>query len=674
MSRFLHRRTSPAGVPHVGLTLLVWALSTAAWLFAQETPTAGSGEAEARGSDGLWAVRPFLREPPIMPRDRSWGRSNIDHWILAGLELSSIPPALQASWSVRMRRISLGIEGLPLDLESVRESYEQATDAWERVVDRMLASPAYGERWGRHWLDLARFAESFGFEHDLDNEFAYPYRDFVVRAFNRDLPYDIFVRWQLAGDELVPDVADARLATGFLATGVHNADFAAIQVEQERYDELDDIVSTIGTAMLGMSLGCARCHDHKFDAITQRDYYRLVAAFSRTIRGEVDLPTEGGMLRALVAGEGLAPLPRVYSPGPAFFPRVFFLERGDPAHKGDVLDPGVPPFLASNPGAWERWRKADSAESERSLQRTSESAVGRVAAEKSAAANAEEESADDERDRRSRRRAIADWISDVDDGAGRLLARVIVNRLWQHHFGKALVPTPSDFGAQGEATLHPELLDALARHLVESNWSLKQVQRRILLSAAYQQASRIAPEVAVLDPTNRYFGRQSLRRMEAEVIRDSMLAASGLLDRTIGGPGTLDDSHFRRSLYFKVKRSRLPTILTIFDAPDALQGQAERPTTTVATQSLALLNRGQVMEWSQALARRARVLSNGDFRRAVQVSYELALGREASAAEIVECEEWRRARVQSETDSDPIDLLAEICHGLFCLNEFVYGD
>ena len=649
----------------IGLGLCARFLTAATLLVAQSD----------KESTGWWAMRPFLREFPPVPRDSAlvttnWVRTNIDSHILAGLQQANIPAAPPASWNTKMRRISLGLEGLPLDLESVRETPGDAPDAWERFVDRRLASPAYGERWGRHWLDLARFAESFGFEHDLDNEFAYPYRDFVVRAFNRDLPYDIFVSWQLAGDELAPDVTDARLATGFLATGVHNADFAAIQVEQERYDELDDIVSTIGTSMLGMTLGCARCHDHKFDAISQSDYYRLVAAFSRTIRGEVDLPTETGMIRALVAGEGIAPLPRVYNPGPAFFPQVFFLERGDPAQKRYALDPGFPVMLVANEHAMDRWRGRQPAESKLPTEGAPDSEGLQAGSDASASGDL----AAEELERRSRRRAIAAWITDVDNGAGRLLARVIVNRLWQHHFGKALVATPSDFGAQGESTLHPGLLDALAAQLVESHWSLKQVQRRILLSATYQQSTRVAPEVAALDPANRYFGRQTPRRMEAEVIRDSMLAASGRLDRVMGGPGTLDDSHSRRSLYFKVKRSQLPTILTIFDASDGLQGLAERPTTTVPTQSLALLNRTQVMEWSRALARRAMDLSHNDFRRAVQVAYELALGRKASAVEVSECEEWRRLRDLSEPDSDPFELLAEICHGVFCLNEFVYGD
>jgi hypothetical protein len=660
MLRFLDRRSGLPGTLLIGLALCACLLTTATLLFAQSD----------QESADFWAMRPFLQELPVALQERAWARTKIDAHILARLEQANIPATPLAPWSTRARRISLGMDGLPLDLESVRETPADAPDAWERFVDCRLASPAYGERWGRHWLDLARFAESFGFEHDLDNEFAYPYRDFVVRAFNRDLPYDHFVSWQLAGDELAPDITDARLATGFLATGVHNADFAAIQVEQERYDELDDIVSTIGTSMLGLTLGCARCHDHKFDAITQRDYYRLVAAFSRTVRGEVELPTGAGMLRALVAGEGLAPLPRVYNPGPAFFPQVFFLERGDPAQKGDALDPGFPALLVAHEQAIDRWRGRQTAVSKLPAERAVNSEGPQASSEASASGGA----AAEELERRSRRRAIAAWITDVDNGAGRLLARVIVNRLWQHHFGKALVATPSDFGAQGESTLHPGLLDALAGQLVESDWSIKQVQRRILLSASYQQSTLVAPEVAVLDPANRYFGRQTSRRVEAEVIRDSMLAASGQLDRAMGGPGTLDDSHSRRSLYFKVKRSRLPTILTVFDAPDALQGLAERPTTTVATQSLALLNRGQVIEWSRALARRAMELSDHDFRRAVQVSHELALGRAASAVEIAESEEWRHLRDKSEPGSDPYELLAEICHGVFCLNEFVYVD
>ncbi len=237
-----------------------------------------------------WAFRPLVRPEPPQVRDEAWCRTPIDRFILARLEEKRIRPAREANRRPWLRRASFDLTGLPPTPEEIDAFLaDSSTDAFEKALDRLLASPSYGERWARHWLDLARFAESHGFEHDYDRPTAFPYRDFVIEALNRDLPYDTFVRWQLAGDEIAPDDPLALKATGFLAAGVHSTQITANQVEKERYDELDDIVHTTGTAMLGLTIGCARCHDHKFDPIPQRDYYRLVSVFTTTVRTEVEL-------------------------------------------------------------------------------------------------------------------------------------------------------------------------------------------------------------------------------------------------------------------------------------------------------------------------------------------------------------------------------------------------
>ena len=252
-----------------------------------------------------WAFRPIQPRLPPPVRDDSWCRNPIDRFILAALEARGIKPNSEANRRTLIRRLTLDLTGLPPTPSEV-ECFvaDRSASAEERLIDRLLASPHHGERWGRHWLDLVRFAESHGFEHDTDRPTAYPYRDFVIQALNHDLPFHQFTAWQIAGDELAPDDPLALAATGFLAAGVHSTQITANQVEKERYDELDDMASTVGTAFLGLTIGCARCHDHKFDPISQRDYYRLLASFTTTVRTEVELPVGPPRNSIRAAGEG----------------------------------------------------------------------------------------------------------------------------------------------------------------------------------------------------------------------------------------------------------------------------------------------------------------------------------------------------------------------------------
>jgi hypothetical protein len=703
-----------------------------------------------------WAFQPLASVAPPAVKDYSlgWPRTPIDQFIFARLAEKNLTPSAPADRRALIRRAYLTVIGLPPTYEEIEEFVnDDSSDAWDAVIDRLLASPHYGERWGRHWLDLARFAESHGFEHDYDRPTAYHYRDFVIKALNQDLPYDTFVRWQLAGDEFEPNNPLALMATGFLANGVHATQITANQVEKERYDELDDMLATTGTAMLGLTLGCARCHDHKFDPIPNVDYYRLLSTFTTTVRSEmeIDLDPEGfkrakekyeaehaplvaavqkyenedlaksfdawlagkgkqslgitdlakmpkpalaalamvgsqgaGKLtaeqrtalvawfkttdeqwqklngaviehaksepklpKALVSSEGV-PAVRLHTQGGDFLEKTHFLRRGDPNQKTGEATQGFLQVLATSPDGEKRWQ-----ESAPAGWRTS-----------------------------YRRRALSNWMTDTEHGAGHLLARVIVNRLWHYHFGRGIVATPSDFGVQGAPPSHPELLDWLAAELIRNEWRLKPIHRLILASAAYQQTSTIDPQKASVDPDNAYLWRWSPRRLEAEVIRDSLLTVTGELDRTMFGPGTLDESMRRRSIYFTVKRSKLIPMLQLFDAPDANQGIGRRATTTVAPQALLLMNNPTVRTWAVAMARRVATARQSDSQEVapeetLRRTFRTALGRDPSDDELARSLEFLNRQMQNyQSDGQHARAaelaLADFCQTLLGLNELVY--
>jgi hypothetical protein len=876
----------------------------------------------------FWSFRPLKRPALPVVKDSAWSRNPIDRFLRAKMEQKGITPSARADKRTLLRRAYFDLIGLPPTPEEVSAFLgDSSPNAYEKVLDRLLASPHHGERWARHWLDVARFAESHGFEHDYNRPTAWPYRDFVIKALNRDLPYDRFVAWQLAGDEIAPGDPLAVTATGFLGAGVHSTQITANTVEKERYDELDDIVRTMGTAMLGMTIGCARCHDHKYDPIPQTDYYRLVSAFTTTVRSDVEidlapelsrdararhqaeldrllgqqqrqerdilprrleawlrsgkqtasawaivepvkstsgggatltrqadgsllasgtnppfdtytftvqtkmrnitavrleglahssmvrggpgragngnfalsdfkftiaplaggkavpvkiskaratfeqrgLPVsatidsdprsawaidpqfgkdhaavfdlaapishEGGSVltftlkfnnntghnigrprlslstqptppavagdgvpdavsavlarlrnkpgsalspadkatligwyrtqdadwrklnaqvedlrrkgpavgktKAMICSEGLPPI-RLHSQGADFLPHTHFLKRGDPNQKGAIADLGFLQVLISSPDAEKRWRVTPP-----SGWRTS-----------------------------YRRRSLANWITDTEQGAGHLLARVIVNRLWQHHFGQGIVRTPSDFGLQGDRPSHPELLDWLASELIAGGWRLKPIHRLILTSAAYSQATTFDREKAAIDPDNKLVWRRIPRRLEAEVIRDSLLAVCGELDTRMFGPGTLDPKQKRRSIYFFVKRSELVPMMVLFDAPDGVVGIEQRTTTTIAPQALLLMNNAVVRASASNLA--ARLLREKDIREAITTGYALALSRSPKPAELADSLEFlreqRSAYLAAQKPNTEQLALTDFCQVLLGLNEFVYVD
>jgi mono/diheme cytochrome c family protein len=687
-----------------------------------------------------WAFQPLSKTAPPAVKNGAWVKTSIDRFILAKLEEAKIAPNQPATKEQLIRHAYFDLIGLPPAPEDVQAFLEDCASAkpqaaFERMIDKLLASPHYGERWGRHWLDLARFAESHGFEHDTDRPTAYHYRDFVIEALNQDLPYDKFVQWQIAGDEFEPENTLALKATGFLAAGVHSTQITKNEVEKHRYDEMDDKLSTITTAMLGLTVGCARCHDHKYDPIPQRDYYRMLATFTTTVRSEVevkpatpeyaqakaafDLAHQPFVARAekfaeeqlparladweksggakakvpanvaailktqpaerkpqqqadllkwyrtidpeakkldqqekehakkappapkmLVATEGL-PAVRLHTQGDDFFPQTFFLRRGDPANKEGTATQGFLQVLMPSVDAAKRWQSEPPAGWRTSY----------------------------------RRRAFAAWLTDVDNGAGQLLARVIVNRLWQHHMGRGIVATPSDFGARGERPTHPELLDHLANELIKNGWRLKPIHKLIMTSAVYQESTQVDPAKVKHDRDNKLYWRQPARRLEAEIIRDSILSVSGELDPRMFGPGTLDEKSKRRSIYFTVKRSKLVPMMVIFDAPEALSGMAERPTTTIAPQALHLLNNPQVRQAARSMARRISPDSTTPLENAVRQGYRIALARDPDRDELFDGVAFIQKQLPTYPETTRREsALADFCQVLLCLNEFIYVD
>ncbi|HEX4588968.1 MAG TPA: PSD1 and planctomycete cytochrome C domain-containing protein, partial [Gemmataceae bacterium] len=644
----------------------------------------------------FWSFQPLHRPAVPVVRTRYSVLGPIDRFVLAKLGEKGIAPNPPADRRTLIRRVYFDLLGLPPTPEEVTAFVNDPDrDAYPKLIDKLLASPHYGERWGRHWLDLARFAESSGYEHDNDRSHAHQYRDFVIQALNRDVPFDKFVRWQIAGDELEPENPLAVKATGFLAAGPMNGQVTEREAEPARYEVFDDWVSTIGTTFLGLTVGCARCHDHKYDPIPSRDYYNLAANFTKAVRANINVPREGCRREDSVETTGARRPPGWLTldatevkargsyvsdhrltrqpDGSYLFTRVngeattiefvahtslidltavrieALTDESLPNHGPGLGDDGnfslsgasliagpadgsakpqpvklklVRSTTGAKGGGWTVDRShagqdqaalytvekpinfpggsilrfqlscpGDSPSARQTIGKFRISVcagevpdgfdlpprkppppcdVAFVVTEKVPPYRMMVQGPDvfpktfvlkrgdvEKKDgeavpgvlqvlSRSRlrlsgppRSALAQWLTDVDDGAGALVARVIVNRLWQHHMGRGIVGTPSDFGAQGDRPTHPELLDWLACELIEKGWSLKAIHREILISATYQQSSAREPKSAAIDPDDHLYWRHPLTRLEAEAIRDALLAVSGRLDGRQFGPGTL---------------------------------------------------------------------------------------------------------------------------------------
>jgi hypothetical protein len=651
----------------------------------------GAPAGELPGKYTHWSfVAPERAAPPAV-KGTAWPRNPVDAFILARLEAEKIAPAAEADRITLLRRISLDLLGLPPSPAEVDTFLQdRSPKAYERVVDRLLASPHYGERWARPWLDVARYADSNGYSIDAPRQI-WKYRDWVVGALNRDLPFDQFVIEQLAGDLLPNATREQKVATGFNRNTQINQE-GGIDPEQFRIEAVIDRVNTFGTAFLGLTVGCAQCHDHKFDPITQREYYQLFAFFNSTVEDGHGKNIPGGLLEFRDELEPQEALQAELAEA-----------RGD-----------LERYLDTRGREVAVWRAALTSESRGELKPSAREAIDipwdqQTLAQKRAlystvaAADPEFKTRDTKLARIERRERkpvstlimaelpkpresvvfikgdftrpgdkvapgtpailppleapgptrldLARWVVHP---ANPLPARVIVNRVWQHYFGRGLVETENDFGTQGAPPTHPELLDWLATELVARRWSLKALHRLIVTSATYRQSSLARPDLEVSDPLNKLLARQTRLRLDAEIVRDVALAASGLLAPQLGGPpvyppqpdGVMNlgqsrrawipskgtDRH-RRGLYTHLWRATPHPALAVFDEPDAFSACTRRLRSNTPLQALTLLNDQQFYEFAEALAARVQRDVSGDPAAQLDFAFRLCVSRPPSPAE-----------------------------------------
>jgi hypothetical protein len=674
-----------------------------------------------------WAYTKVSKPDAPKGSDASWVRNPIDGFILAKLDAAGLKPAKPADKLGLLRRAYYDLIGLPPTAEEIDAFLaDESRNAYEKVIDRLLQSPHYGEKWGRHWLDLVRYAESNGYERDNPKENVWKYRDYVIEAFNADKPYDQFVIEQLAGDEIEQPTAASITATGFYRLGVW--DDEPVDREQAFYDGLDDIIITTSEAFLGMTVGCARCHDHKLDPIPQTDYYRMLAVFRNLEHGNTQRDIANDEERrkheelAKTFGEELKSLrekilvfeDKVYetfsnpekedakdgrrrqrmiaqrrasvlskdelreymalrdevrraertksSPLDKALaakengdraPETFVLMRGNAHAKGDKVEPGFPGIISAS--------KAEIPE----------------AGSKGSS---------------HRRLALARWIASPDNP---MTARVMVNRLWQYHFGRGIVRSSSDFGYQGTPPTHPELLDWLASEFVARGWSMKAMHKLMMMSSTYQMSSEANEAALVKDPLNDLFWRFDMRRLTAEEIRDSILMATGELNPKMFGPSVYPplpaevlatasnpgagwgnssrEEAARRSIYVHLKRSLRHPLLSSFDAPDTDTGCAVRVSTTVPTQALGMLNSKFMSEQADALAKRLEEEHPDDVKAQVAMAIRLTTGRTADSKEIDSDAAFVAAQAKEENMA-PAAALRHYCLMILNTNEFVYLD
>lgn len=600
-----------------------------------------------------WAFRPVARLSPPKMDGATWARGAIDAFILDRQRKENLAPAGHANRETLLRRVTFDLIGLPPTFDELQEFDSEASpDSYERLVDRLLASPAYGEHWGQHWLDLARFAETDGFEHDKTRPDAWKYRDWLIDVLNENIPYSEFVRRQLAGDELSEHAQS--VATMFCLSGPDMPDIND-QFER-RHLMLNEMTATVGSVFLGLQLGCAECHDHKYDPVSQSDFYRLRAVFESAVP----------LLKRDVSN---LTLQQSADPPPARF-----WIRGNHRRPGPIVFPGFPRIA-------------------------SDLALGDRPAPLSPV-----------------RQALADWLVRPENP---LTGRVIVNRIWKQHFGRGLFDTPSDVGLLNSEPSHPDLLDWLTTDFQNRGWDLKRLHRQLVSSATYRQTSRAIlddPEWnhrLAIDPANALLSRGFRRRLEGEVIRDALLAVSGLLSDERGGPGVMPPlpdelvgtllkgqwnvspraaDHDRRSIYLFARRNLRYPLFEVFDRPDANSSCAARNRSTTPTQSLLLLNSAVSLRAAQHLAGRVqRDLADS----AVQIDqmFRLAFLRPPAESEIRELVKFIQGEsvalknsgrspdqfilpLPVDTTRDPFEgaALVQVCLAILNASEFLYID
>jgi mono/diheme cytochrome c family protein len=732
------RKMPPAGkLPNAQIALLTrWVKMGMPWAGEgkAETPLKHAGPPQVTPQTmKFWSYQPVRRPNTPTVRQKAWVRNPIDAFVLKGLEKNGLSPAPPATRIVLLRRAYFDLIGLPPTPEEVRAFLaDNSPQAFEKVVDTLLASPHYGEKWGRHWLDLVRFAETNSYERDGHKPNAWRYRDYVIQSFNQDKPYDQFVMEQLAGDEMPERTPERLIATGYYRLGLWDDEPA--DPKQALYDDLDDIVSTTSQVFLGMTLNCARCHDHKIDPIPQKDYYRFLAFFQGVTRyggpfgsdpqrpispaAEVEkhrveveahqakvkqnqdaiyaleskflkdlhpvekeefrteerrIPIAEKRVGKLLDGEEFVRYKALYVEKKRlneFRPRALemalsvreigakpretkVLLRGNPHAEGESVEPGFPLVLRPpqprlQPAAFN--------------------------------------------DTSGRRTALAQWIASKDNP---LTARVIVNRIWQHHFGRGIVRTTSDFGFQGSRPTHPELLDWLASELVRNGWRMKSLHRTIMLSNTYRMSSASNAKALAKDPENDLLWRFDMRRLQAEEVRDAILAANGSLNRKMGGPSFYPDmpeavlagqsmpgagwgkstpeEQCRRSVYIYTKRSLITPIIASFDGPETDFSCPVRFSTTQPTQALGMLNSDFIQHQAKVFAANLKRQAGADRAQQVTTALWRVLQREPTAKEIARGVKLLQ-RLEQEHKADKDQALALFCVVALNLNEFLYLD
>ncbi len=644
----------------------------------------------------FWSFQPIASPETPVVNNADWPKNSIDHFVLNRLENAGLRPAPAADRRTLIRRLYLDHTGLPPTPEQMNGALnDNSPRAFADLVDRLLASPQYGERWGRHWLDIARYADSNGLDENKAYPSAWRYRDYVIRAFNEDKPYDQFLIEQLAGDLLPrrdnPDREVERyLATGFLAIGPKM--LACDDPDKMRRDIVDDQIDTIGRALLGLSLGCGRCHDHKFDPFPTSDYYGLAGIFLSTetvfdykvvakwVEQELP-PYKSDPLRAELAKlrSEKAPLDKLLKAKTPLTPKQ---EQRRKELQTRIAESQA--TLAAMPtGMIVRDKQiADAAIHIRGNYLT----LGETVPRRTPRAFTSIDTPDFN-EKQSGRLELARWLTDPKHP---LTARVIANRIWQQHFGRGLVASPDNFGSLGSQPSHPELLDHLASHLIRSDWSIKSLHRLILNSATYRMAAVANPNAEQSDPKNTLYWRWKPRRLEAEAIRDSILRVSGRLDlRPAGKP--LDDALYKyvnkgrlagrfdapiRSVYLPTLRSNPFDGFAAFDFADASVVVGRRNASTVAPQALFMMNSDLVHESSVKLAESVLLREADSIEAQVESVYQACLTRrpsekEAQAAAAFLTRYNRELRTENNSNQKT-ESLAALCRALFASNEFVY--
>jgi hypothetical protein len=574
-----------------------------------------------------WAFQPPREASLPAVSDQRWPQRRLDHFVFARLDCAGLSPSAPADRRTWLRRVTFDLTGLPPTPDQVDAFLaDDSPGAFERVVERLLASPHYGERWARVWLDVARYAEDQAHIVGNDQSLTYPnaflYRDWVIRALNDDMPYDRFVRLQLAADLIEPQSRQHEAALGFLGLGPKYYARRSIAVMA---DEWEDRIDVVGRGLLGLTVACARCHDHKYDPVPTEDYYALAGVFASTEM--FNRPLDDSRARQ-DDGQAKQPKDALHVVRDATKPadlNVFV--RGNAENPGPVarrrflrvLSHGEPPPFQQGSG----------------------------------------------------RRELAEAIASPFNP---LTARVIVNRVWAEHFGRALVATTSNFGALGAAPSHPELLDDLAVRFMQAGWSLKWLHRELVLSATYRQSSAAASRTLAADPDNRLLGRMSRRRLSVEQWRDAWLSVAGRLDSTIGGPSIepQDPSERRRTVYSRVSRLQLDRMLALFDFPDANLHCDRRAETTTPLQKMFLTNGPFAIAVAESLAGRlageiGAERADADWLR-IQRAYELLYARPPGESEL-----WIGLRFLRKSD-DPAAAWPQYAHALLAANEAWFID